>query len=42
MLTELISPSNGSVLQTGLKMKIQQVIAYRRPISQKEISTELG
>jgi hypothetical protein len=30
------------VWQTGLKQKIQQFVAYRRPISQTEISIGLG
>jgi hypothetical protein len=38
----LNSPSKGTVRQTGLKRKIQQFVAYRRPISSTETSTGLG
>jgi hypothetical protein len=42
MLTDLIHPSKGTVSRNGLKRKIQQFVAYRRPISPKEISIGLG
>jgi hypothetical protein len=42
MLMDLIPPSKGTVGQTGLKRKTQQFVAYRRPISSIEISTDLG
>jgi hypothetical protein len=35
-------PSKDTSCQNGLKMKIQQSVAYRRPISLTEISTSLG
>jgi hypothetical protein len=38
----LNSPSKDTVWQTELKRKIQQSVAYRRPISSTEISTGLG
>jgi hypothetical protein len=33
MLMDLIPPSKDTVWQTGLKRKIQQSVAYRRPFS---------
>jgi hypothetical protein len=42
MLTDLIPPSKDTIWQTGLKRKIQQSAAYRRPISLTETSTGLG
>jgi hypothetical protein len=39
---DLIPPSKDTVWQTGLKRKIQQSVAYRRPISLTEISTVLS
>jgi exonuclease III len=39
---DLIPPSKYTIWQTGLKRKIQQFIAYRRPISSIEISIGLG
>jgi hypothetical protein len=39
---ELNSPIKGTVLQTGLKRKIQQFVAYRRPISLTEIRIGFG
>jgi hypothetical protein len=33
MLTDLIPPSKDTIWQTGLKRKIPQSVAYRRPIS---------
>jgi hypothetical protein len=38
----LILPSKGTIWQTGYKRKIQQSVAYRRPISLTETSTGLG
>jgi hypothetical protein len=35
MLMDLIPPSKGTVLQTGLKSKVQQFVAYRRHISSR-------
>jgi hypothetical protein len=42
MLTDLTPPSKDNIWQTGLKKKIQQSVAYRRPISTTETSTGLG
>jgi hypothetical protein len=42
MLTDLIPPSKDTILQTGLKRKIQQSGVYRRPISWTESSIGLG
>jgi hypothetical protein len=42
MLMDLIPPSKDTFWQTGLKRKVQQSVAYRRPISLTEISTGLG
>jgi hypothetical protein len=42
MLTDLIPPSKDTVWKTGLKRKMQQAVAYRRPISLTEISIDLG
>jgi hypothetical protein len=42
MLTDVIPPSKGTVWLTGLKRKIQQFLAYKRPISSIEISIGLG
>jgi hypothetical protein len=36
MLMDLVAPSKDTVWQTGLKRKIQQSVAYRRPISLTE------
>jgi hypothetical protein len=36
MLTDLIPPSKDTIQQTGLKRKIQQSAAYRRPMSLTE------
>jgi hypothetical protein len=41
MLKDLIPPSKGTVGQIGLKRKIQQFVAYKRPISPTEISIGL-
>jgi hypothetical protein len=37
-----ILPSKDAIWQTGLKRKIEQSVAYRRPISLTETSTGLG
>jgi hypothetical protein len=42
MLMDLIPPSKDTDWLTGLKRKIQQSAAYRRPISSTETSTGLG
>jgi hypothetical protein len=39
MLTDLIAPSKDIIWQTGLKRKIQESAAYRKPISSTETST---
>jgi hypothetical protein len=41
MLMDLTHPSKGTIWQIGLK-KIQQSVAYMRPISSTKISTGLG
>jgi hypothetical protein len=42
MLMNLIPPSKDTTWQTGLKRKLQQSAAYRRPISLIETSTGWG
>jgi hypothetical protein len=42
MLMDLIPPLKDTVWQTGLKRRIQQSVAYRRPISLTKISTGPG
>jgi hypothetical protein len=42
MLKDLIYPSKDTIWQSGLKRKIQQFVAYRRPISSIKISIGLG
>jgi hypothetical protein len=42
MLIGLIPPSKDMIWQTGSKKKIQQSVAYRRPVSSTEISTGKG
>jgi hypothetical protein len=42
MLMDLTLPSKDTIWQTGLKMKIQQSVAYRRPISSTEVNSGLG
>jgi hypothetical protein len=42
MIKDLIPPSKDTDWQTGLKRKIQQHVAYRRPISSTETSIGLG
>jgi hypothetical protein len=42
MLMDLIPPSKDTVWQTGLKRKIQQSAAYRRPISLTETKLAKG
>jgi hypothetical protein len=41
-VTDLIPPSKDTIWKTGLKRKIQQFVAYRRPISWTETNTGLG
>jgi exonuclease III len=36
MLTDLMPPSKDTILQTGLKRKIQQFVAYRRPLDRNK------
>jgi hypothetical protein len=42
MLKDLIPPSKDTIWQTGLKKKIQQSVAYRKPTSSTETSTGWG
>jgi hypothetical protein len=42
MLTDLTPPSKDTVCQTGLKRKIQQFIAYRRPMSWQKQAIAYG
>jgi hypothetical protein len=42
MLMDLIPPSKGTIGRNELKRKIQQFVAYKRPISLTEISIGLG
>jgi hypothetical protein len=42
MLTRIIPPSKDANWQTGLKRKIQQSAAYRRPITWTETSLAEG
>jgi hypothetical protein len=42
MSTDSTSPTKDTIWQTGLKKKIQQSVAFRRPISLTEINTGLG
>jgi hypothetical protein len=42
MLMDLIPPSKDTAWQTGLKRKIQQSVAYTRPISLTETITGIG
>jgi hypothetical protein len=39
---DLTTPSKDTAWKTGLKRKIRQSVAYRRPISSTETSTSLG
>jgi hypothetical protein len=41
-VNRLNSPKKDTIWQTGLKRKIQQSVAYRRPISLTETTTRLG
>jgi hypothetical protein len=42
MLMDFIPPSKDAVWQAGSKRKIQQVVAYRGPISSTKTNTGLG
>jgi hypothetical protein len=42
MLIDLTTPSKDTAWQTVLKTKIQQSVAYRRPISSTGKNTGLG
>jgi hypothetical protein len=39
---DLIPPTKDTIWQTGLKEKIQQSVAYKKPISLTETNTGLG